>query len=106
MNRGPKTFPIPCPTWDMESGGASGCTSISATPCPASGTAHGLRRNVDLQSPGLRRMIVNAACWSMGMEAAITPDRSVAIVDNDTPLGSSFNHPKLGVVPKPVNTCR
>ena len=38
------------------------------------GSAH------DLQSAGLRRLIINAAYWGMGMESAISPTRSVDIV--------------------------
>jgi len=61
---------------------------------------------VDLQSPGLRRLIINAAYWGMGMETAITPGHSVDIVGEYQPLGSGFNYPKLGVVPKPVSAYR
>jgi Trehalose utilisation len=61
------------------------------------GSAH------DLQSAGLRRLIINAAYWSMGMEAAITPTRSVDIVGTYQPLKSGFNYKELGVVPKPVS---
>ena len=61
---------------------------------------------VDLQSSGLRRLIINAAYWGMGMETAITPGHSVEIVGEYKPLGSGFNYPKLGVVPKPVSAYR
>ncbi|HAV63885.1 MAG TPA: hypothetical protein DCY13_16160, partial [Verrucomicrobiales bacterium] len=61
------------------------------------GSAH------DLQSPGLRRLVINAAYWGMGMESAITPTRSVGIVGTYQPLESGFNYKKLGVVPKPVS---
>ncbi len=54
----------------------------------------------DLESAGLRRLIINAAYWGMGMEAAITPDRSVDYVAPYEPLASGFNYEKLGVVPK------
>ncbi len=57
----------------------------------------------DLQSAGLRRLIINAAYWSMGMEAAITATRSVEIVGNYKPLESGFNYQELGVVAKPVS---
>ncbi len=57
----------------------------------------------DLRNPGLRRLIINAVYWGMGLEAAITPDRSVDIVGAYEPLESGFNYPKLGVVPKPVS---
>ncbi len=61
------------------------------------GSAH------DLESAGLRRLVINAAYWGMGMEAAISPTRSVAIVGTYQPLESGFNYKELGVVPKPVS---
>lgn len=54
----------------------------------------------DLQSAGLRRMVVNAAYWGMGMEDKITPDSSVDYVGVYEPLASGFNYEKLGVVLK------
>lgn len=64
------------------------------------GSAH------DFQSAGLRRMIINAAYWGMGLESAITPNRSVDIVGTYQPRESGFNYQKLGVVPKPVSAYR
>jgi hypothetical protein len=64
------------------------------------GSAH------DLESAGLRRLIINAAYWGMGMESAITPNRSVEIVGTYKPLESGFNYEELGVVPKPVSAYR
>jgi hypothetical protein len=55
----------------------------------------------DLENAGLRRLIVNAVYWGMGMEASITPTRSVDIVGTYKPLESGFNYKVLGVVPKP-----
>lgn len=55
----------------------------------------------DLESAGLRRLIINAAYWGMGMEAAITPTRSVEIVGSYKPIESGFDYKKIGVVPKP-----
>lgn len=60
----------------------------------------------DLQSAGLRRLIINAAYWGMGLEFAISPTRSVEIVGDYRPLGSGFDYPGLGVVPKPVAAYR
>ena len=57
----------------------------------------------DLQNPGLRRLIINAAYWGMGLESAITPTRSVEIVGAYQPLESGFNYKELGVIPKPVS---
>lgn len=56
----------------------------------------------DFESGGLRRLIINAAYWGIGMESVICPTRSVAIVGNYQPLESGFNYPELRVVPKPV----
>lgn len=61
------------------------------------GSAH------DFQSAGLRRLIINAAYWGLGMESAISPARSVDIVGTYLPPESGFNYQKLGVVPKPVS---
>ncbi len=57
----------------------------------------------DLQSAGLRRLIINAAYWGMGMESSITATRSVDIVGTYKPLESGFNYEELGVKPKPVS---
>ncbi|MSU33859.1 MAG: hypothetical protein EXS36_01890 [Pedosphaera sp.] len=57
----------------------------------------------DLESAGLRRLIINAAYWGIGMESTITPTRSVDIVGTYKPLESGFNYNELGVVPKPVS---
>ncbi len=60
----------------------------------------------DLKNPGLRRLIINAAYWGMGLESAINTNLSVAIVGDYQPLGSGFDYPGLGVVPKPVSAYR
>jgi hypothetical protein len=60
----------------------------------------------DFESAGLRRLIINAAYWSMGMESDISPTRSVDIVGTYKPLGSGFDYPKLGVIPRPVSAYR
>jgi Trehalose utilisation len=57
----------------------------------------------DLQSAGLRRLIINAAYWGMGMESSISATRSVDIVGTYKPLESGFNYEELGVKPKPVS---
>ena len=58
----------------------------------------------DMESAGLRRMIINAAYWGMGLEAAITPTRSVEIVGEYQPLETGFDYKAIGVVPKPPET--
>ena len=60
----------------------------------------------DLENPGLRRLIVNAAYWGLGMEDKITPDRSVDYVSAYKPLSSGFNYEKLGVVPRAPSVYR
>lgn len=54
----------------------------------------------DLESPGLRRLIINAAYWGMGLEDQITADSNVAYIGEYKPLASGFNYEKLGVVPQ------
>lgn len=56
----------------------------------------------DLESEGLRRLVVNAAYWGLGLEDQITANSSMDIVGEYNPLESGFNYEKLGVVPKPV----
>jgi hypothetical protein len=57
----------------------------------------------DLDSAGLRRLIINAAYWCMEMESSITAERSVEIVGAYKPLESGFDYKELGVEPKPVS---
>ena len=56
----------------------------------------------DLESAGLRRLIVNAAYWGLKMEGQISATSSVDIVGDYTPRISGFNYEKLGVVPQKV----
>lgn len=56
----------------------------------------------DLESAGLRRLIINAAYWAMGLESAIRATSHVDIVGDYKPLESGFNYEKLGVMLKPV----
>jgi hypothetical protein len=55
---------------------------------------------IDLQSAGLRRLIINASYWGMGMEDVISPVSSVDIVGCYDPLESGFNYEQLGVIPR------
>ena len=64
------------------------------------GSAH------DLQCADLRRLIINAIYWGLGMESAINAKRSVDIVGTYQPLEAGFNYAELGVVPKPVSAYR
>ncbi len=54
----------------------------------------------DYESEGLRRLTLNAAYWTLGMEDQIDPASSVRYVGDYKPLASGFNYEKLGVVPK------
>jgi hypothetical protein len=56
----------------------------------------------DLQSAGLRRLIINAAYWCMAMESSIQATSKMHIVGDYQPLESGFNYEKLGVKPQPV----
>ena len=54
----------------------------------------------DLEDPGLRRLIVNAAYWCMEVEDRITAESSVDYVGEYKPLASGFNYEKLKVIPR------
>jgi hypothetical protein len=60
----------------------------------------------DFESPGLRRMVINAVYWGLNKEAAITPDSCVDIVGDYRPLQSGFNYEALGVKPQPPSHYR
>jgi len=53
----------------------------------------------DLQSEGLRRLLVNAAYWAVGMEDKIPTKSNVAIVGEYKPLPFGFGKFKKGVKP-------
>lgn len=55
----------------------------------------------DFQSAGLRRLVVNAVYWCVGLEDAIPAATDVRLVGPYAPLDSGFDHRALGVVPKP-----
>jgi hypothetical protein len=54
----------------------------------------------DLESEGLRRLLVNASYWCLGMEQAISPSSSVAIVGNYLPRPYGFGTFQKGVRPE------
>lgn len=54
----------------------------------------------DLQSAGLRRLVINAAYWGLGLEKEISADSSVEIQGDYEPRASGFNYEKLGVKPQ------
>jgi type 1 glutamine amidotransferase len=53
----------------------------------------------DLQSEGLRRLLVNAVYWALEMPDKISPDASVAIVGEYRPLPFGFGKFKKGIKP-------
>lgn len=57
----------------------------------------------DFKSHGLRRLVVNAAYWCVGLEASISASLSVEVVGSYDPLKSGFNYEELGVKPRAVN---
>ncbi len=61
---------------------------------------------IDLKNPGLRRLVINAVYWGIGMESSISATRSVEIVGRYQPLESGFNYDKLGVKPHAVSFYR
>lgn len=54
----------------------------------------------DYESPGLRRLTINAAYWCLGMEKSIPSTSNVDLVGDYKPLASGFNYEKLGVIPR------
>ncbi len=54
----------------------------------------------DLESEGLRRLLVNAAYWAVGLENAIVPNADVALVGEFHPLPFNFGGFKKGVRPE------
>ncbi len=57
----------------------------------------------DFQNQGVRQISVNAVYWGLGLEQAISPDRSVDIVGPYQPLQAGFNYESLGVKPHKPN---
>ena len=60
----------------------------------------------DLESAGLRRLLVNAVYWCLGLEDQIDPTKSVDVVGTYTPSASGFDYEKLGVKPRPPASFR
>ena len=57
----------------------------------------------DFECADLRRLVINAGYWGMGMESAITATRSVDVVGTYKPLETGFDYKELGVVAKPIS---
>ena len=55
--------------------------------------------STDMQSAGLRRLLVNACYWGIGLEDAISPERSVEPVGAYAPTPFGFGAYTKGVRP-------
>jgi hypothetical protein len=88
---GAKNDPMMPVAWIKTYQGKSGETSrVFATTMGAS---------QDLQNQALRRLLVNACYWALGMEKQISADSSVELVGNYEPSPFAFNGAKKGVKP-------
>jgi type 1 glutamine amidotransferase len=54
----------------------------------------------DLESPGVRRMLVNAVYWTVGLDGKISPESDVSIVGEYKPRPFGFNGAAKGVKPE------
>lgn len=55
----------------------------------------------DFESAGLRRLLLNATLWGLGLEERIRPDLDVTIVGDYAPRASGFDYEGLDVRPRP-----
>jgi len=88
---GPKNKPLTPIVWIREYHGESGKTSKIVT--TTAGAA------VDLENEGLRRILVNAAYWTLGMDDKIPEKSDVNYVGSYTPSFFGFGKGKKGVKP-------
>jgi hypothetical protein len=88
---GPKNDPLMPLIWVRNYTGAEGKTSkIVATTAGAA---------ADLQNEGLRRLLVNACYWTLGMEDKISADADVNYIGDYKPTFFGFGGAKKGVKP-------
>jgi len=88
---GPKNHPMMPVVWTREYTGANGRTSkIVATTMGAA---------TDLESAGLRRLLVNACYWATGLETRISATANVDCVGEFQPTAFGFGKFKRGVKP-------
>jgi hypothetical protein len=92
---GPKNNPMMPLAWVRNYTGPSGKTARVFTTTMGSST--------DLASEGLRRLVVNACYWAVGMEAQIPPRANVEIVGEYAPTPFGFGTYKKGVKPADLN---
>lgn len=88
---GPKNDPMIPVAWTRTYTGAAGK--------PARVFVTTMGASQDLQSEGLRRLLVNACYWAVGLEDAIGPDTDVRIVGDYRPTPFGFGAYTKGVKP-------
>ncbi len=93
--QGPKNNPMMPLVWTREYTGQSGKTSRILT------TTMGAA--VDLENPGLRRLLVNACYWCAGLEDQISPKANVDCVGQYKPSWFGYGKFKPGVRPEQLS---
>ena len=88
---GPKNDPMMPLVWIRNYSGASGQTSRVI--CTTMGSS------TDLKSAGLRRLLVNACYWGLGMEAEIPAASPVEYVGDYDPSNFGFGAFRRGMRP-------
>jgi type 1 glutamine amidotransferase len=91
---GPKNDPLMPLAWTRSFTGSRGRTSRVF--CTTMGAA------VDLQNEGLRRLLVNACYWGLGLEDRIAPRSDVDIVGTYNPLNFGFGKHRTGLKPSDI----
>ena len=72
-------------------------TGASGTPARVFTTTHGASE--DLLNDGFRRMVINAALWSVGLESAILPGNDISLVGPFQPSTFAFEGYVKGMKP-------
>ena len=54
----------------------------------------------DLESEGVRRLLVNASYWAVGLEDQIRPDANVSVVGEYKPTPFGFDRHRPGLKPE------
>jgi hypothetical protein len=88
---GPKNDPMMAMAWTKTYQGAEGQVGRVFTTTMGAAT--------DLESEGLRRLLVNAAYWCVGLEDQIPAEANVEVVGTYEPLPFGFGKYKKGVKP-------
>jgi len=88
---GPKNSPMMPLAWTRPFTGSRGRTSRVV--CTTMGAA------VDIQNEGLRRLLVNACYWGLGLEDRIPPRSNVDLVGAYSPLNFGFGKHRAGLRP-------